>query len=110
MQSLIAIEFTQLEGVFHASRIQLGELLVNGDRLHHEAALGVGFGDLLEAVSGFAGLVGAGVQIAHRVQHRQVAGVVLEDLLIVGDGLVQPALLQVALGGRQNLRLVESET
>src|SRR5581483_243493 len=49
------------------------------------------------------------VQVADGVRNRQVLGIVLENFFVLGDGILNLALLDVLLRSGENLLLIESE-
>ncbi len=52
----------------------------------------------------------AGVKIANGIEHRQVLGVGLKDLFVLGNGVLQLALLDILLRSAENFLFVEAET
>jgi hypothetical protein len=49
------------------------------------------------------------MKIAHGIQDGDIPRVVLENFLILGNGVAKLALLNVSLGGSHDLGFVESE-
>ena len=75
-------------------RRQLGNLLVNRDGFAVEAVVEVNLRQALEVFDGVRHVALAGVEVAHRHQRRLILRVVAENLLILGDGLRDFALIQ----------------
>ncbi len=107
-QALLAVEFRELQQALER-RLELADLLVHRDGLDRETLAGIGIAYSLETYGGFIGFAEAGVEIADGVGDGQVLGVVLEDFFVLGDGILQFALLDVLLRTGQNLLLVETK-
>src|SRR5271165_6566549 len=90
--------------------MDLRDLLVHRDALNREALRGVGIPHRLEALNRFRGVAQTGVEIADRVVDGQILGIVLQDLLILSNGVLQLALLHKLFRGAENLLLVKTKT
>ncbi len=108
-QALLGVEFRELQNAFER-RLQLADLLVHRDALDGETLRGIGIANLLEAVGRFVDFPDARVEITHGVQHGQVLGVSLKDLFVLGNGVLELALLDVLLRSAQNFLFVKAET
>ena len=95
-QALLGVEFGQFQQALERG-LELADLLVHRDGLDRESLAGIGIADSLEAFGGFVGFAEAGVEVADGVGDGQVLGIVLEDLLVLGDGVLQLALLDILL-------------
>jgi hypothetical protein len=108
-ESLLGIKLRQLQHALKR-RLELANLLVHGDRLDRETLVGIGIAYSLEALGGFVDLPEAGVEIADGVSDREILGISLENLLVLSDGVLHLALLNVLLRSAENLLFVEPET
>src|SRR6201981_2394595 len=105
----MGVEFGKLEDTFEGG-LELANLLVHGNALDREPLRGVGITDTLETLGSFLDFGVAGVEVAHGVHHRQILGGGFEDLFVLGNGVLQFALLDVFLRSAENLLFVEAET
>ena len=108
-QPLLGVKFRQLEGRLHA-RLQLGDLLVHGDALDREALRGIGVAHHLEARDGLFSVAETGVEIADGVIDGKILGVVLEDLVVLSNGVLQLALLHEFFRCAENPLFVKTKT
>src|SRR5579862_6485589 len=107
-QALLGVEFGQLQQALER-RLELADLLVHRDGLDRETLAGIGIAHSFETLRGLVALAVAGVEVTNGVVDRQVFGVVLENLLVLGDGILKLALLDVLLRTGENLLLIEAE-
>src|SRR5215467_7454378 len=91
-KALLAVKFSELGDVFCVVRADLGELLVDRNRLYGKAILGILVADSLEVVSGPIVVSCARVEIPYGIQDRQVLGIFLDDLFVFGDRVRKLAL------------------
>src|SRR5262249_4152529 len=108
-KTLLGVKLGEPQHAFHG-RFQLAELLVHRDRLYREALRGIGVANALERFCGFIVLADARIEVADRVHHGQVFGIVLENFFVLRDGVLELALLNELLRSTENLLLVEPET
>jgi hypothetical protein len=108
-QPLLGVEFRQFQRCIHA-RLELGDLLVHGDALDGETLRGIRIAHRLEALDGLGGVAHARVEIADRVVDGQILGIVLEDFVVLSNGVLQLALLDKLFRGAENLLFVEAKT
>ena len=108
-KSLLGVEFGQSQHALQG-RLQLGELLVHGDGFDGEALRGVGVAHALERFDGLVALAETGVEIANGVGDSEFLGVSLENFFVLGDGILQLALLDELLRSAENLLFVEAKT
>src|SRR5690606_20390590 len=80
---------------------QLQRLLEQRRRLRQKAVLQVALADAHVLRDGTVDLSRTRVQIAQRVRHRQIPRLVLDDRLVLGNGLIELAQLQRLLGVAQ---------
>src|SRR2546430_1295454 len=78
---------------------QFGDALVNSDGFSEEAVADENLGQALKVIDGLKSLALADVQLADGHQSDLVAGLVLQDILVFGDGLGDFALVQQLLCG-----------
>ena len=107
-QALLGIEFCKFQQALKR-RLELANLLVHRDGLDRETLAGIGIAYRLETSRSFVGFAEAGIEIADGVGDRQVLGIMLEDFFVLGDGVLQLALLDILLRTGQNLLFVEAE-
>ena len=105
---MLAVEFGQLQQALKR-RLELANLLVHGDGLDREALAGIGIANRFKTLDRFVGLAQTRVEIANGIVDRQVLGIILEDFLVLGDGVLQFALLDILLRTGQHLLLIEAE-
>src|SRR5262249_17442956 len=86
------------------------ELLVHGDGFDRKAILRIGFAYLLEVLGSLFVVADPGAEIADRVQDGQILGVLFDDLFILGDGILQLALVDILLRRCRYLCFVKAET
>ena len=108
-QALLGIELRQFQRCIHAG-LQLGDLLVHGDALDREALRGIGIAHGFEALDGFGRVAQARVKIADGVVDGKILGIVLQDLVVLSNGVLQLALLDKLLRGAENLLFVKAKT
>ena len=107
-KTLLRVEFRQLQEAFKR-RLELADLLVHRDGLNRESLAGIGIAHSLETFGGFGGFAETRIEVANGIGDGQVLGIILEDLLVFGDGILQLALLNVLLSTGKNLLLVEAK-
>ena len=110
VEALLGIEFGEALDAVVGAGIELGELLVHGDGFDREAIGRITVADFLEILGCLIDKTNTGVEVTDGVEHRQVLGVRLDDLLVLGDRVLQLALLHVTLGVRQYLVLIKTKT
>ena len=71
---------------------------------------GVGIAYRLEAFDGFGDISKAGVEIADCVVDREILGIMLQDFVVLSNGVLQLALLDKLLGGAEKLLFVKAKT
>src|SRR5208282_774273 len=108
-QPLLGVQFRQFQRSIHA-RLQLGDLLVHGDALDREALRRIGIAHRLEALDGFGGVAQTRVEIADGVVDGKILGIVLQDLVVLSNGVLQLALLDKLFRGTKNLLFVKAKT
>src|SRR5581483_10094926 len=108
-QTLLTIEFSQLNGVLCVVRAHFGELLVDSNGLQGEAILRVLVADSLEVIRSLIVVPHARVKIAHGIQYGGVLGVFLKDLFVFSDSVGKLALLDKLLRLRQDLCFIEAK-
>src|SRR5208337_367688 len=108
-QPLLGVEFRQFQRCIHA-RLELGDLLVHGDALDREALRGIGIANYLEALDGLGGVPESSVKVANGVVDGKVLAIVLQDLVILSDGVLQLALLDKLFRGAENFLFVKGKT
>ena len=86
-QPLLGVEFRQFQRSIHA-RMELGDLLVHGDALDGEALRSIGITHRFEALDGFGDIAETRVKIANGVVDGKVLGIVLQDLVILSNGVL----------------------
>ena len=86
-QSLLRIEFGQLQRSIHARR-ELGDLFVHRDALDRETLRGIGIAHRLKALDGLLAVTQTRVQIANRVGDGEVFVVMLADFFILSNGIL----------------------
>jgi hypothetical protein len=95
-EALLGVELGQVQVGIEGGRVELVDLLPDRDGLEVEAILRVEVGHARVVVRGLLELVELGVEVPDLVDDVPVARVVLDDLLVEGDGLGQLAgLLQL---------------
>ena len=92
-EALLAVELGQVQVGIERGRIELVDLLPDGDGLEVEAVLGVEVRHLGVLLGRLAELVELGVEVADLVDDVPVARVVLDELLVETDGLLDLARL-----------------
>ncbi|EAU65709.1 hypothetical protein STIAU_7806 [Stigmatella aurantiaca DW4/3-1] len=105
-QPKLLVEFRQLQVHVQEVRVELEDLLVEGNGLQEEAIRGVALGDLGEEVRGLDVVVLLLVQLAHLLEDPHVLRVGFQNLLVLLDGLVIGALRDELRGGFDDLVLV----
>src|SRR5258708_8422330 len=91
-------------------RLGLRDLLVHGDALDREAVLSIGIAHRLEELDGLGEVAKTRVKVADGVVDGKILGIVLEDLLVLSNGVLQLALLDKLFRGAENLLFVEANT
>ena len=91
-------------------RLELADLLVHGDSLDRESLGGIGIAHTLKTGRGLVVIAHAGVEVSNGVTHREILGIILEDLVVLSDGILQLALLDILLRSAEDLLFVEPET
>src|SRR6202007_2338496 len=86
------------------------DLLVHRDALDRKTLRGIGITHFFETLGGLVDLPVAGIEVAHSVQNRQILRVGLEDLFVLGNGVLQLTLLDVFLRSAENFLFVKAET
>src|SRR5258708_12547073 len=91
-------------------RLGLRDLLVHGDALDREAVLSIGIAHRLEELDGLGEVAKTRVKVADGVVDGKILGIVLEDLLVLSNGVLQLALLDKLFRGAENLLFVKAKT
>src|ERR1051325_2981553 len=89
---------------------ELGDALVNGDGLGEKTVADKDLREAFEIVDGLKGFALANVEFADGHQGDLILGLVLEDMLIFGDGLRDFALVEKLLRGFDVFALVVSHS
>src|SRR6201981_1780937 len=97
--ALLTVEFAEFFERPNLFRSQFGDALVNGDRFGKETIPDENLGQALKVIDGLESLALADIKLADGHQGDLVAGLVLEDILVFGDGLGDLALVQQLLCG-----------
>ena len=108
-QPLLRVEFRQFQRYIQA-RLQLGDLFVHGDALDREALRGIRITHRLKALDSFGGVAHARIKIANGIVDSKIFWVVLEDFVVLSNGVLQLALLDKLFRGAENLLFVEAKT
>ena len=90
--------------------MDLRNLLVHRDALDRETLRGIGIANTLKTFNGFGSIAETGVQVPHRVVHGKVFGIVFKNLLVLGNGVLNLALLDKLFRRTEKLLFVEAET
>ena len=106
---LLSIKLRQLDKSFRRDGGQAAQFFVDRNGLYSEAILGILIADSLEILAGFFVLADPGVEIANRIEDRQVFGVLFDDLFVFSNGILQLALLDKLLCRAKYLCLVEAK-
>ena len=107
-KALLGVKLRQLQQALKRG-LELADFFVHRDGLDREALAGIGIAYSLETSGGFIGFAEARVKVADGIGDGQILGIVLEDLFVLGDGILQLALLDILLRTGENLLLVEAE-
>src|SRR5208337_546495 len=70
----------------------------------------VGIAHVLEALDRIVSVAEAGIKVAHGIHHREVLGIGFQDFFVLGDGVLQLALLDSFLRRVEYLLLIEAKT
>jgi len=108
-ETLLSVKLCQLQHALKR-RLELADLLVHGDSLDRESLGGIGIAHTLKTVRGLVVIAHAGVEVSNRVTHREILGIILEDLVVLSDGILQLALLDILLRSAEDLLFIEPET
>src|SRR6202023_4091177 len=108
-EALLSVKLCQLQHALKR-RLELADLLVHGDSLDRESLGGIGVAHTLKTVRGLVVIAHAGVEVSHGVTHREILGIILEDLAVLSDGILQLALLDILLRSAEDLLFIEPET
>ena len=106
-QSLLVVELRQPLVDHERRRIQLDDLLVDGDGLDEEAIVRVPLGDLGKQPNRLVDAFEAGVEITYPVERVGVVGMFRQDLAVFLDGRLELALGDVLLGGADDFFAVQ---
>src|SRR5258708_34619976 len=88
-------------------RLGLRDLLVHGDALDREAVLSIGIAHRLEELDGLGEVAKTRVKVTAGVVDGKILGIVLEDLLVLSNGVSQLALLDELFTVAANLQFVK---
>ena len=108
-ESLLGIELGQPQYALQGG-LQLGELLVHGDGFDGEALCRIGVANALEGFDGLVALAETGVEVTNGVGDGQFLGVSFEYFFVLGDGILQLALLDELLRSAESFLFVEAKT
>ena len=106
---LCGVELRELQHAIQAG-LELGNFLVQRDAFDGKALGGVRITHALKARDSLLGIAETGVQISNGIVDGEILGIVLQDLLVFGDGVLQLALLDKLLRSAENFLFVEPET
>ena len=108
-QTLLRVELRQFQHAIQAG-LELGNFLVHRDAFDGKALGGVCITHALKARDSLLGITETGVKITNSIVDGEILGIVLQDLLVFGDGVLQLALLDKLLRSAENFLFVEPET
>ena len=86
-KTLLGVKLGQLQHALER-RLEFADLFVHRDGLDRESLAGIGIADGLEAFGGFVAFPDAGIEVADGVGDGQVLGVILEDFVVLSDGIL----------------------
>ncbi len=75
-----------------------------------EALRGIGIANRFEALDGFGDVAETRVEIADGVVDGKILGIVLQDLVVLSNGVLQLALLDKLFRGAEKLLFVKAKT
>ena len=105
--ALLHVKVGQLLEWIDLIRGQLGDLFINRDGLAVESVGQIHLRQPFEVFERMGHVTLAGVEVAHRHQGGLISRIVTQDLLILGDGLVDLALVQILQSALERFALIE---